>query len=184
MSTKFIIAVARSDGKRIIQESGLDHRAIVHLMRDIMAASTTPESAVHQSDAPMPQSNERVKDAGSDDQASTSAIVSEFEAYANKVKEQIDKFNAISAQVRKVTALPNESFDQSKAIHLARRLIKAEFGAYVLCGELNKVQNTDNAFSDYKNMVNKLSSVANGYRSMQDDLRRRFLLSARALACR
>lgn len=184
MSTKFIIAVARCDGKRIIQESGLDHRAIVHLMRDIMAASTTPESAVHQNGAPTPQGNERVKDAGADDQALSPAIVSEFEAYAEKVKEQIDKFNAISAQVRKVTALPNESFDQSKAIHLARRLIKAEFGAYVLRGELNKVQNTGKAFPEYKNMINKLSSVADGYRNMQDDLRRRFLLSSHAPLCR
>lgn len=184
MSTRIIIAVAKCDGKRIVQESGLDPRAIDKLMKDIMAAGSTSETPVCQNDDPKPQGRECVEDPGANDQPSPLDIVSELGTYAEKVKEQIDKFNAITAQVRKVTALPDDSFDQSKAIHLARRLIKAEFGVYALHGDLNKVQNTSKAFSDYKNMVNKLSSVADGYRRMQDDLRSRFLLSSHAPACR
>lgn len=183
MPAKIIIAVARTDGRKIIQEPCLDPKAFVRLMKDIKTASTTAETTVRQNGVSEPQGKERVEDAGTGDQVSPSAIMGEIEAYAEKVKEQIDKFNAISAQVRMVTALSDESFDQSKAIHLARRLIKAEFGAYVLCGELNKVQSTGKVFSDYKNMVNKLNSVADGYRAMQDDLRRRFLLSAHVPAC-
>lgn len=185
MVNKIIIAVAKMDGETVIRDPGMNTEAVDRLMKDIMAANSAARASAPQEKASEPRTQEDAEAAGMDDQASVPADRDKFDVVSEKVEEQISKFNAVYKQTQLVIDLPEKDFDQSKAIHLARRLIKAELEVYALRGELYKTKIPIKRLRliDYKRMTDRLISMASTYRVLQNALRKRILISAGVPTC-